>query len=265
MCAAMASAFPNPIPAWVKGAWHTLETTLVEPYVSLLQYIENLGTSHSWMHVACHFRNTATGAVVQDDQYCGFDILNITGGLPDYTWTTSDFTSVEGKLDTFWSGQAAAIPNWLTLVEYKWYVKSFNPMSTTKPFAPHGPPVRITAKAITGSDSNYACAQQAATITKKTPWAKHWGRIYFPYGAGSVLVAAGGRLAGTNPTALATGMQTLNESLAASDYQMVVPSVMIDKAPSRQLLTVTSIQVDDILDVHRSRRPRNPLVRAVKP
>src|SRR5262252_9559774 len=122
MCAAMASAFPNPIPAWVKGAWHTIDTTLVEPYVSLLQYIENLSSGMSWMHVSVRIHNTSPAAVIQDDFFIGFDILNITGGLPDSTWTTSDFTTCETQLDSYINSVKATWPDWLTVTEYRWYV-----------------------------------------------------------------------------------------------------------------------------------------------
>lgn len=258
-------AFPNPIPAWVKGAWHTVETTIVEPYASLLTYIENLSADMSWMHLSLKMHNTAPSAVVQDDMYVGFDILNITGGVPDHTWTTTDFTTCESAFDTWFNAYKAFMPDWLTLTEYRWYVKSFNPLTTSKPFAPHGPPIRITSRALTGTQSSYEAPQVAFTLTEKTPWSKHWGRVYMPYAGGAANVIAGGRANATNCTTAATQYETLNQTLAAADFQMVVPSVQIDKTPARQLLTITSVQVDDVLDVQRRRRARNPAVRAIKP
>lgn len=257
-------AFPNPIPSWVRGAWHTVDTTLVEPYVSLLQYIENLSTGLTWRRCEVHWHNTASGAVIQDDMWTTFDILNITGGLPDSTWTTTDFTNCETQLDSFFSGLVSNWHGYLNLTEYKWYVREFAPLTSAKPFLPHGPPVRITPKTFNGTSTTYAEAQQCLTFTKRTAWSKHWGRNYIPWGGGSQVIV-GGRLSATITNSVATAYGALLSALAAADFQVVVPSVQIDKSPSRQLLTVSSIQVDDILDVQRRRRPRNAVTRAHVP
>ena len=191
-------------------------------------------------------------------------MLNITAGQADSTWTTSDFTTVEGKFDTYFTNSLGVVPNWLTITEYKWYVKEFAPLGSDKPYVDHGPPVRLVTKSFVGGGSTQACAQQSLTLTEKTAWARHWGRVYFPF-VSSTGAQNGGRITSGMSVTMATNYSTLLSDLAAADFQMVVPVTQIDKAPARDLLTVSSIQVDDILDVLRSRRPRNPLVRTIKP
>jgi hypothetical protein len=65
--------------------------------------------------------------------------------------------------------------------------------------------------------------------------------------------------------AMATAAGALYSGMADSDFQIVVPILQVDKIPNRSLVGVSSIQVDDVPDIIRRRRPRNPLLRVVKP
>jgi hypothetical protein len=65
--------------------------------------------------------------------------------------------------------------------------------------------------------------------------------------------------------AMATAAGALYSGMAGSDFQIVVPILQVDKIPNRSLVGVSSIQVDDVPDIIRRRRPRNPLLRVVKP
>jgi len=257
-------AFPNPIPPFVKGAWRFLNGDHPDFYKDLLQYLADIVESTQWRSLYVRFHNTSTGAVIQDDFFITFDILNITAGIADPTWTTSDYTTVEALMDTFLSNQSAFFPSWLTVSEYRWYTREFGALGA-KPFVDHGPPQRITTKSISGAGTGLAGAQQSLTVTERTPWARHWGRFYFPFGAANTQQVAGGRVSSACATQIATGYQTFVSGCASADFQVVVPVTSIDKAPVRDLVTISSIQVDDILDVHRSRRPHNAQFRIVKP
>lgn len=259
-----AVAFPNPIPSFVKGAWKYLSAPHPTFYDELLQYLENRSTSDTWRHLYVRFHNTSSGAAAADDFFITFDILNITAGLPDSTWTTGDYTTVETLMDTYLATQMDHTANWLTVSEYRWYVREFGELGD-KPFVDHGPPVRSQAKTMVGTGANLGAAQTAITVTERTAWARHWGRFYLPMSPLQSIIQAGGRLTSAGTVSLASAYQGFLASLASSDFQMVVPVTQVDKAPVRDLLTVSSVQVDDIIDVMRSRRPRNALVRTVKP
>jgi hypothetical protein len=60
-------------------------------------------------------------------------------------------------------------------------------------------------------------------------------------------------------------VSTLYSGLAGSDFQIAVPVTSIDKVDARVLLNVTSVQIDDIPDVIRRRRPKFAALRVVAP
>src|SRR6187399_956040 len=47
-----------------------------------------------------------TVGVAQDVDQCTWHFLNLTGGEPDDTWTTADFTTIETAFTTFWTSLA---------------------------------------------------------------------------------------------------------------------------------------------------------------
>lgn len=218
----------------------------------------------AWMRLHCVItRSTPTGTS-EDKAVCTFDLVNITGGAVDTTWTSGDFTACETLLDTFWTtvmGQSTANH---TLDEYRWYLRRFNPLTTTKPYQDSGPPVRITDKNIVGSSTSYTPYQVAMSVTEKTAWPHHWGRVYLP-GVASNNVLTNGRFGSTPITTFANAFQTLYAGLQTAEFFPVVPVTQVNKQPVRGLLGVSSIQIDDIPDVVRSRRPKQPAIRTVRP
>jgi len=260
----MATSFPTPLPAWAAAGLLNAAAPLATYYQDLLQYIENLGTDDEWRKLQVRFKNIASGAVSADDAIVTFDLTNITGGQLDSTWTTGDYTTCEAKFDTFFTSWLPSMPNYWRVSEYRWYKQKFNPLTESAPIAPAITPDRIATRSLTGSATSMAPAQTAITVTEKTVWPKHWGRFYLP-GPDAGDTVAGGRIHVAAQTALVNAAGVLYSGLAGSDFQVVIPVTQVDKVPQRSLVTVSSVQVDDIIDVIRRRRPRNALSRLVKP
>jgi hypothetical protein len=102
-------------------------------------------------------------------------------------------------------------------------------------------------------------------VTEKTPVAKHWGRFYMPGMSASNLEAAGARWSDAMVDAAALSMSTLAQDLADDHIHLVVPVTQIDKIATRTLFGVSAVQVDDIPDVVRRRRPVSVSYRKVYP
>lgn len=259
----MPAAIPAPLPNWAKTLVQLLP--LVSGYLyDILTYHGQQQETDTWRHCAIHFKDIASGANPADDCYMGIDLVNITGGDIDSSWTSGDYSTCETALDTCMTAMKPYLAPTLQVSEYRWYKRAFNPMTETKPFQDSGPPDRVTSKAIVGTSSAYLPRQVACTITEKTAWPKHWGRGYFPFGSGASLTTSG-RIATGTVDIIQGAWQTLYNSLATAEFQPVVPVTQVHKDPVRGLLQVTQVQVDDVPDVVRRRRLRNPSYRKVGP
>ena len=110
----------------------------------------------------------------EDDAEFHFDFLNITGGSPDDTWTSGDYTTLEGYLDTFWTAVKGYVSTGAKLAGYHWYR--------------HGPGIvapnpaeRVVTRSVADTSSvNGMAPQCAATITFETAVRRSWGRTYLP-------------------------------------------------------------------------------------
>jgi hypothetical protein len=241
----------------------------IDPYVShyLDDALEWLGLMSpapaEWRRFVAHWRYTGS-TDPKDDMYCTWDISNITGGALDSSWTTTDYTTCESKFDTFFGAIASNQEPHTVLIEYKWYVRSYNDYGNSHPFAPHGPPVRVTPKGIAGTAGGTLMPPQAAiSVTEKTPYPRNWGRFYIP-GLGSAVVdTATPSIKNTVVDSICAATQTLYSGLASSDFQVVVPVTSLGTGPrgspgagtpNRTLVNVTQIQVDSSFDVIRRRR-----------
>ena len=218
-----------------------------------------------WMRLHVIGTRATPGGTIEDDAIMTFDLVNITGGAVDTTWTTGDFEDVEDLMDTFWASMVSGLSPKLTISEYRWYRKQFAPPGTTYPsgnpqyFLASGQPERITSTTHlgTGSGAQQVPFQVALSVTEKTALAKHWGRWYIP-NPGITMFDAFGRIAGYD--FVADKVEILYAGLGDAELYPVVPS-----GAHQSLLGVSSIQVDDVPDVQRSRRPKTTLVRDERP
>lgn len=229
-------------------------------YVTQASAIEDV----EWRYLVARFSRTTPVGTVEDMAQIGFNITNITGGDLDTTWTTQDYTTCEAHFTELFTTLRSSLMPSHKLVDWRWYKRAFNPAAhwgqSPLPgevrFAKSGPPERITPVNLAGTAATGALPYQAAvSVTFRTPTPRHWGRVYWPgYGAGSL--DANGRWGSGAVLGIANAHAELKDDLEGSEFQLVVPTTQIDNVLQPALQTVGSIQVDDIPDVIRRRRPR---------
>lgn len=207
-------------------------------------------------------RTTPTGTS-EDKAICTFDLINITSGTVDTSWTTTDYTTAEGIFDTMFTTIKAYQSTTHTLTQYRWYRQRFAAIGGTNPFLDSGPPQRVTSKSLAGTGSDHLPYQVACAITEKTPFPRHWGRFYLPGVNGTLLTTNGRWLMVGGVNDILAAVDTAYEALSTAQLYPVVPVTQVNKAPARGLLGVTSLQVDDVPDVQRRRRPKQVLTRTL--
>src|SRR5215471_21311396 len=101
----MATSFPPTLAQWAKWIW-TVEDQLTPPvppfFHDVLDYfgvIEHAAhpTPDTWDHVEALFGDP-TDPVRANQAVTTFDVVNITGGNVDNTWTKADFDTVEAGI-----------------------------------------------------------------------------------------------------------------------------------------------------------------------
>jgi len=218
-----------------------------------------------WRKVVFTFTRATPAFTAEDTAQFAFHIANITGGDLDTTWTTTDYTNCETALNAFWSSIKVDIDLDFVLVDYRWYVMSFkNPLEQNKRFNNSGPPARVLVKGEAGTKASVSLPYQTAmSMTLRTSVPRHWGRVYIPGYTTSALTTVGGRWNTTEQQRLAHAGAELVDALGDADFQLFVPVTQVDKVLQPAMLGVTQVVVDDIPDVIRRRRPKQPASRFV--
>jgi hypothetical protein len=130
------------------------------------------------------------------------------------------------------------------------------PLADEKPFQKSGPPERTYPMALVGTAVGSLPPQCAITSTDLTPYAKHWGRNYWPAPAPAT-VAADGHITTAACNAIGTLVLDLYDAWQQLEFFPVVPVTQIDSVATRALLGVTDVKVDNVFDVQRRRRSKH--------
>ena len=225
-------------------------------------------SAYELRELAMKWTRNFTGKPVDDHALVTFHILNTTGGLPDATWTTTDYTTCETRFDTFWGAIKDRYPPFgPTLAEYQWRPDG----PAYKPFGSSlQPTLRTTARSVVGTGTGEAMLppQAAITVTEVIPATftvedvegsgtqtrNRWGRFYLPAPGHSSL--ADGRISAATMGDIADAVQALYNGLITDGFIPVVYSPTTGHAWS-----VNEVHVDDVWDVIRSRRFRNTTAR----
>lgn len=264
---------PAPLPLWAKVVIQVAPFALAQLYDYVTDHAEHDAEDMEWRRVQLVFTRTAPSGYGEDVATTKFDIMNITGGAPDSTWTTGDYTACETALNTWWTSTKTLVSANHTLKEFRWYRMRFAPIlpgitnpKDDKPFVDALVPQRITTVGAVGTNatSAYNPYQVSSTLTLKTALPRHWGRCYVP-GIGNAYVDTNGRWTSGFVTSFSSAAGTLLTSLQASDMFPVVPVRQHDGMIARALLTVGSLQVDNLPDIQRRRRPSSPSIRTTVP
>lgn len=267
-------AAPVPNPKLAKAIFKALEWALPIAYAALVDYNGHTTAVHDleWRRLAVEISRTTPGGTVEDRAVTTWDLLNITGGDIDTSWTTTDYTTAEAAFDEFWGTWAGLASSSHAVVGYKWYAMRFaDPMTASHRFENTGPPQRAVSKAIPGTGSSAPLPYQiACAITEKTAIPRHWGRVYIP-GIATVSMGTQGRWGSGFTTFFANAAAELVDDLGTAQLFPVVATTQMkaDGSPPGTLTLkpglnqITSLVVDDIPDVIRSRRPKQPLLRTI--
>jgi hypothetical protein len=224
----------------------------------------------TWMRWHCIATRTTPAGTVEDKAQFKLDLLNITAGAVDSTWTAADFTACRTPIEVFLNVLAPRTGNTTYYSQHAAYMMRFDPNdpgpgagpgSTSRPFQDTGPPVYLQTISIPGTASPVMPYQVSGTVTFRTPWAKHWGRAYLPSCPQSW--TAQGRIGSGDMTAIANGAKAMASSLADAGFLHVIPVGQLNKQAFHALLGVTQYVVDDVPDVQRRRRPKQAAVRTV--
>jgi len=261
------SPIPAPLPPWARALLQ-LAPLIPSGLQQVLEYIGTMDSADSptpdaWMHVHL-VGQPVTSTEVADNFVTTFDIVNITGGAIDSTWNEADFAAVSAQIYALSQGWVSRMSSDYRWIEQRYYRRYFNPLSLTQPFAPSGPPAMIIPNSGTGAQGSYQAPQVAVTTTDRTAYPGHWGRNYWPHPYAG-LASSGGYISQSSVDSLAQLVHDVYEDLMGAEFYPVVPITRYTSGdtviPARGLLTISEVQVDNLFDVMRSRRPKKATYR----
>jgi hypothetical protein len=226
----------------------------------------NAQLSDNLRKVTLEFETVVSGARTDDLILCGFHVLDAEGA----GWNAAAFEDAEARFDTFWSALATRVPSLYRLAGITWHRAGprYDPPSTA------GAAVRRVTRSVAGSASGTLMVlprQVATTLTERTMLRKRWGRVYLPPPAAGHISAGAGGYSPDWCTTVADAAEALYGGMASDDRPIVVYS---RAQPSRgtkrggtlpakpaAALKVNTLQVDNVPDVMRSRRLKQPTIR----
>jgi hypothetical protein len=189
-----------------------------------------------------------------DDMTMHFDFMNLTGGNPDDTWTTGDYTTLEAALLSFWTTTKVYSDPKTQLREIRWHRAG---VGVPKPNPAERTYVLTTMVPGTGT-AGLQVPQVACSITFRTAVRRSWGRTYLPFNGQQANTQ--GRLSASTVDTIAGAANTLYGTAAAADFYLVVTSLHLSAA-----LNVERVEVDDVLDIIRRRRWKHTTYRKLLP
>lgn len=221
----------------------------------------------------------APGSRTEDVDVMTFHFLKVSAGTPVAWVDGTDLPLIETGLNTLTTALKSFWFPFTHSDQYRWYadgpafyeIVSGNPIAT--PIGDN-PALRITEVDVAGTASSTTALppQCAASVTEKTSARKHWGRFYIPMQA-SGSTDATGLLGSATVTSIAAAVVTFYNSCRSSSLVPVVWSIQKPARPKRPSGTlpaqpakayeITSVQVDDIVDIIRSRRYRSGINKTV--
>jgi hypothetical protein len=272
----VADAIPSPLPKWTKTLLRVQEFLVPAFATQLVQYEGLIGhvladASNEWRRFTISW-HLSTQTDPADYAYTTFDLVNITGGLVDNTWTAGDYSAVTSAFGTALTTYST---NFLSSSAQVGGIKAYRmaftqlpssppiPPDRDRPFAPTGPPDFQQALSSIGSAQGVVTPQVAFSTTDKTAYPRHWGRNYWPFPGAFTASNTDGQVSSAAVDLMATMIHTLYDTLQGLEFYPVVPITQMNKLPARALVTVDQIQVDSVLDVIRRRRPHTTRYRKV--
>lgn len=260
----MPSPIPAPLPPWARALIQL--APLID--VGLQQVLDYIGemhdvgnaVPHSWRRCTLKW-HLPSNPDPADVVVTTIDIVNITGGTIDSTWTAADYTTVDAHMANIAGAWTSYMWAPWTHFERTYHRMQFNPIGNAKPFAPTGAPEYRKTTSVAGVDTTKQATQVAVTSTDITPYRRHWGRSYWPCPAGR-FVQADGHIDPALVDAFSSGLANEFAALQTAEFFPVVVVTQVNKSPVRGLLTIEDVQLDNVFDVIRRRRTHTTTHRA---
>lgn len=217
------------------------------------------------------------GGTVEDQDVCTFHFIKSTGGTPGTYNDTTDLAAVETALGTYWGAIKGNYQTWVHSDQYRWYKDgpAFYTLngdgSAYVPLGSGNPSIRVTEIDVAGTGATPMLPPQTAlTITERTSSRIHWGRWYLPATSNGTTDNDGRISSAVQTLFLSSSVSFYNSCRAAS----MIPVVFSIQKPVRTkkngaslpavgavAYEVTSLQMDNLWDVMRSRRYRAATVK----
>jgi len=214
-----------------------------------------------------------TDAVTAGDdlRVFGIDLLKGAFGTPTDAWVQADFDAAVAAIDAFWGSIKDRYHAYTNLKKIAFYKRG-------PAIVPPQPPVYQVDRAVAGTSAvNPLPPQAAITVTEMAGAKPHWGRFYLPSPA-SDSVNIYGRISSAVATDIADAADVMYEAFKTAGIPAVVyrPALGVRQtaaekragttpgslaARTASAWTVDKLQVDDVYDVIRSRRWKNPTTR----
>lgn len=215
-----------------------------------------------WRRFIFQWARATPAGTTEDLAQFKLDLVNVTSDELDTTWTSGDYTAVAARYTTFRTAMQPLMSPSQTWNKLSAYRMAFSGTpDLTRPFAESGPPTYVLAYGGAGTQTGVLPYQVAQSATLRTPWSKHWGRVYLPT-PGTAAIDSSGRLTSTQRDALQAAVKNLLGGLHDDGFYPVVPVGQLNKAPFHALLSVAAVYVDDVPDVQRRRRGRQVAARS---
>lgn len=221
-------------------------------------------TNLEWRRFVLSWTRTTPTGLREDAAQFKLDLVNITSDELDVSWTSGDYASVAAAYSTFVTALASRMGSHQDMQYLRAYRMQFNPVQdVARPFAETGPPTYLLDYGVQpGTAASILPFQVAPAITLRTAWAKHWGRAYMPT-PGTAHLDSSGRLTSSYTTGIGTAFKALLGTLHDAGFYPVVPVGQLNKNPFHALLAPTAVVVDDVPDIQRRRRAKQPAFRSV--
>lgn len=198
------------------------------------------------------FSRTTPSGLREDVMVINAHVYKIAGPLASTFPGGADLNAAKTCLTTWWTSQKVYHSDQITFREIRWYLVRDDQEDS-------GPPVRVDAVGVAGTAAaKRAPDQLSPTITLITASRKHWGRWYLPGVTRDFYETTYGRQSTATVDTMAGYFRTL-----ALDLQTTGFNVCVWSPTARSVLDVYKIQMDDVPDVQRRRRPKQPNYRKV--
>lgn len=221
------------------------------------------------------------GALSKEDvRVCTFHLMKLAAGVPTDAWVAGDFTTAKNAFEAWWTAVKIWFPDNLSWTSLKFYKEG-------PAIEPPQPPVFSQGYALIGGSVAVCLPPQVAmSVTEKAGDVRHWGRFFLPAPAVSKTgpvdaLSSFGRWSAAIIADIGAATETMYETLNAASLQVVVyraplpvrqtsaekrAGTLPGSLPARagSAWSVTDLQVDDVVDVIRSRRFDAPLTRSVR-